>query len=253
MDIAPAILLAIYIARRFRASWRYWFYGVLIFLIFQAITRIPLITFIQRQPFVQTGLQQLGFFWLFLLFLSLTAGLFEEGGRWLAFRFVIPGRDRKWSTALMVGAGHGGLEAIGVGILQLIALVSYLAINFLPAGMLTAYSGNIAQMQAQYGQLQGWEPLLGGWERICAVAIQIGLTVMVLQSFTSGRRWWWYALAFHTLVDFTSVGVLYLWNTNVGHIPALIATEALVTVYALIMILYILRTGRGGLLCPPGI
>ena len=29
------------------------------------------------------------------------------------------------STGLMLGAGHGGLEVFGVGLLQLVALISY--------------------------------------------------------------------------------------------------------------------------------
>jgi uncharacterized membrane protein YhfC len=88
--------------------------------------------------------------------------------------------------------------------------------------------------------------LMGGWERLGALAIQVGLSVVVLQAFQRGKRWWWYALGAHTLVDFTSVAVLKLATTAWGRQTGALISEALVGLYALLALWLIiwLRPGE---------
>jgi len=244
VEIGAPLILAVWIARRHRVRWRYWFVGVLVFLVFQGVTRIPAMVYVQSRPAVQHALETPVLLWLFLLFAAVTAGLFEEGGRWLAFRYVVPEGERSRRTALMLGAGHGGLESIGVGLVTTGALLAYLAVTLLPAdrlGPLAAQAGTIKQ---QFAGLRGWEPLMGGWERLGALAVQIGLTMMVWRAFATGRRWWWYALGAHTLVDFTTVGLMRVGIRAWGRNPALVATELLVTLYALLAIWFVRRTGN---------
>ena len=115
VDLGAPLALALFLARRCHGRWRYWLYGVLVFLLSQGFTRIPAMVFLQTRPSVHVALQEPAWFWPFLLFAAFTAGLFEEGGRWLAFRFLVPPAERHWRTSLMLGAGHGGLESVGVG------------------------------------------------------------------------------------------------------------------------------------------
>jgi uncharacterized membrane protein YhfC len=249
VDLLAPVVLAVFLARRLGARWRYWWYGVLVFLLSQGVTRIPAMLFVQTRPAVRQVLQEPLWAWLFLLFAAATAGLFEEGGRWLAFRFVIPPAERHWRTALMLGAGHGGLESIAVGLLALAVLVGYLVVALLPAESFGGAAPQIEEARKQFAPLQGWEPLLGGWERLGALTIQVALAVMVLQAFVRGRRWWWYALGAHTLVDFTSVAVLRLTGGIWGQRAGLL----LVTVYALLA-LWIIRALRhepAGAALPP--
>jgi uncharacterized membrane protein YhfC len=145
---------------------------------------------------------------------------------------------------MMLGAGHGGLEAIGVGVLQLGALIGYLALVLSPAETLQSWGPQVEQARQQYAMLKGWEPLLGGWERVCALAIQAALTVMVLRAFTHGVRWWWYALAAHTAVDFIAVGSMQLMATIWEGSPSMVAVEGIVTILALCALWFILRTVR---------
>src|SRR6516162_7343665 len=203
VDILAPLLLAVFLARHYGGRWRYWLCGVLVFLLSQGITRIPAMVYFQTRPAVQAALAEPVWFWPFLFFAAFTAGLFEEGGRWLAFRFAIPAAERHWRTALMLGAGHGGLESIGIGLLTMGGLVSYLVVSLLPAETFGSAAAQVEEGRKQFAALQEWEPLLGGWERLGAVTIQVALAVLVLQAFLRGRRWWWYALAAHTVVDFT--------------------------------------------------
>ncbi len=233
VDVLAPLLLAVYLARRRQGRWRYWLYGMLVFLLSQGITRVPAMIYFQTLPAVQAALAKPVWFWLFLLFAALTAGLCEEGGRWLAFRFLVRPDERHWRTALMLGAGHGGLESMAIGLLAAAALVGYLVVTLLPPETFGGAAPQIEAARKQFAAMQGWEPLLGGWERLGALAIQVALAVLVLQAFTRGRRWWWYALAAHTLVDFSSVAVLRLTVKALGQTAAMLLTEGLVTVYAL--------------------
>ena len=124
VDVLAPLLLAVYLMRRCQGRWRYWLYGLLVFLLSQGVTRVPAMIYFQTRPAVQAALAEPVWSWLFLLFAALTAGLCEEGGRWLAFRFLIRPAERRWRTALMLGAGHGGLESIGIGLLAAAGLVS---------------------------------------------------------------------------------------------------------------------------------
>jgi uncharacterized membrane protein YhfC len=166
VDLLAPIVLAVFLARRLGGRWRYWWYGLLVFLLSQGVTRIPAMLLLQTRPAVQQALQEPFWFWLFLVFAAATAGLFEEGGRWLAFRFFVPSTERHWRAALMLGAGHGGLESIGVGLLALAGLVGYLVVALLPAESFGGAAAQIEGARKQLAQLQGWEPLLGGWERL---------------------------------------------------------------------------------------
>jgi uncharacterized membrane protein YhfC len=236
VDLLAPLALAIFLARRYQGRWRYWLYGLLVFLLFQGITRVPAMIYFQTRPAVAEALKEPAWFWTFLLFAAFTAGLFEEGGRWLAFRFLIPAAERRWRTALMLGAGHGGLESIGIGALTLASLVGYLAISLLSTQSFGSYASQIEEARKQFVGLQGWEPLLGGWERLGALAIQVALTVMVLQAFLRGSRWWWYALAGHTLVDFTTVALLHQARQSWGWglQTSTLLTEGLVSAYAVL-------------------
>lgn len=234
VDILAPLLLAVFVARRYGGRWRYWLYGLLVFLLSQGITRVPAMVYFQTRPAVKAALAEPVWFWLFLSFAAFTAGLFEEGGRWLAFRFAIPPAERHWRTALMLGAGHGGLESIGVGLVVVATLVGYLVVTLLSPDTFGVSAAQVEEGRKQFVALQGWEPLLGGWERLGALTIQVALAVLVLQAFLRGRCWWWYALAAHTAVDFTTVAVLSVVTKAWGQTAAMLVVEGLVTVYALL-------------------
>ena len=63
---------------------------------------------------------------IYAVFLGLSAGVFEETARYLTYRFWAKDA-RSWSRGLMLGAGHGGSEAILVGALAAVNFVALLA------------------------------------------------------------------------------------------------------------------------------
>lgn len=244
IDVVSPIVVGLLIWRRFRPRGRVWFYGAGVFLLFQVLTRVPAVIFIQSQKAVQDALKEsVVLYVLFVLAISLSAGLFEEGGRWLGYRYLV--RERTWPTALLYGAGHGGLESIGIGLLALASLIGYATLMGMPDEALRSLPPEqlrqVEAGKAAFAALQGWEPLLGGWERLAVQAVQIALSVLVLQAFVRSPRWWWYALAAHTWVDFTSTLVGRYAMQTIGQTGGMLITEGLVTVYGLIAIWIVTR------------
>ncbi len=90
--------------------------GALVFLVSQVILRLPWQIPLGR--WVQEHQE-----WLipFLLLSSLTAGLFEETGRWAGYRYLL--KERSLRIGVMFGLGHGALEAILLAGLPLAGLL----------------------------------------------------------------------------------------------------------------------------------
>lgn len=227
-------LVAIAVHRRLRVGWRYFGYGLLTFLVFQVLTRIPAISLVQ--PAITPRLQaQPGLLWGWLFVLALSAGVFEEVGRYLAFRILLGREAKTWSKAAMLGVGHGAIESmllVGVsGLVLLAQLVSFShgGLATLPAAQHAALAHQLAASAA----LPAWAALLPAWERLCALTIQVALSVVVLQVFRRRRlAWLWLAIAAHTVIDAASVFLPQALGSGTLH--AALATEAVLTGFALL-------------------
>jgi hypothetical protein len=73
----------------------------------------------------------------------------------------------------MLGAGHGGLESIAVGLVALAGLVGYLVVALLPAESFGGAAPQIEAARKQFAQMQGWEPLLGAERQVVAFGVQV--------------------------------------------------------------------------------
>lgn len=148
----------------------------------------------------------------------------------------------------MYGLGHGGLESMvlvaGLAILSLtnLLILSSVGLDLVPA----AQRPQVVDQLRAVAALPGWVPLLGAWERLWPLPVQIALSVIVLQVFRRGNiGWLWLAILAHVVVDgVTSVVPQFL---GAGLRTDLIA-EAIVGVFGLIAIWIIFalrdRTGR---------
>lgn len=54
------------------------------------------------------------------------AGIFEETARYILFKFILK-NTRSWKEGTVVGLGHGGVEALLLGILAALAFVNMVA------------------------------------------------------------------------------------------------------------------------------
>jgi uncharacterized membrane protein YhfC len=200
------LVLAILARRRLGVSWRYFGYGALIFFLFQLISRVPLVTILGNVLAPQLASSR-AFLLFWLIVLPLTAGLFEEIGRYIGYRWLMRKEGKTWDKAVMYGLGHGGLESIllvgGLGLLSLVnvLVLSNINLNTLPASQHAQVVRQLAAINAQ----PVWFPLLGAWERLWTVPFHVAMSVIVLQVFRRGQiRWLWLAVLLHTLLDLSA-------------------------------------------------
>ena len=168
----------------------------------------------------------LGNIWLYALYGGLMAGLFEETGRFIAFKTILKKYRDRDIDALMYGAGHGGFEAailFGFTMISNIVISIMLNNGMTSALTATATAETLPQIEAMFESLKTTAPytyFIGLLERFFAVAVQLSLSVFVWFAAKDGRKWYLYPLAIllHFLVDgclvvvahyFTSYWIIY--------------------------------------------
>jgi uncharacterized membrane protein YhfC len=213
--IALPLAVGWWCARRWGTRWGVFFAGGVTFVASQ-VAHIPFNTLVLSPLLTQFGWDPVGDivarYWVAIIF-GLSAGVFEEAARYLAYRFWM--KDvRTWREGAFFGLGHGGVEAIILGVLAGLALYAALAFEtadfegFDPGQLQTI----ISQFEA-YWASPWYEVLLAVVERVFALMVHVSLSLMVLQAFT--RRtllWLGVAITWHALVDAVAVFGLYTWG-----------------------------------------
>lgn len=142
---------------------------------------------------------------------ALAAGVFEESGRFIAFKTVMK-KQTNPQSAVMYGLGHGGAEAILLAGLSFISMaISAVVIN--ASGGIDAYIGLIAESSSQAETLsQQLAPImqitiataaLSLFERIVTISFHTAVSVMVFESARIKGRVWLFTVCIllHALVD----------------------------------------------------
>lgn len=147
--------------------------------------------------------------WLYALYGGLMAGLFEETGRFIAFKTVLKRCQTRDVNALMYGAGHGGIEAamvLGGAMISNIVIAVMLNLGLASLLTATANEATLPQLEAVFDALKTTAPasyFIGLIERVIAVPLQIALSVLVWFAAKKKRKWYLYPIAIllHFLVD----------------------------------------------------
>jgi uncharacterized membrane protein YhfC len=215
--IGYPLILAYIVHKKLAVGWKYFWFGVVVFLVSQLLTRIPLITALQVTVLAHLLRTSTAFTWIWLVILAVTAALFEEMGRYFGYRLFMGRELKTWSKAVMYGIGHESLESIalvgGQIVLTLlsVAILSVIPVNSLPASQRLADMQQIASINA----LPVWSPLLAAWGRFWSFPLQVALSVMVLQVFRQQHiRWLYLAILFHTVIDFLTLALPQAFGQN---------------------------------------
>lgn len=202
------IVLVVYLTRRFSLSWKLALAGALTFIASQVL-HIPVVY--GMSALFNNGSFSIPDAWTRLfnaIVLGLLAGIFEETARWILFKFAR--KDVKtWNEGVLVGAGHGGVEAFILGFLGIFTIINMvvmrnadLAAMGVPAEQLEA----IRQAVDAFWNSPVYMGFLGGLERIFAICLHLSLSIMVLYSVAYKKPlWFWLALLWHALVDAVAV------------------------------------------------
>ena len=149
------------------------------------------------------------------LFLALTAGLAEETARYLVFCLLARNKQPERGTPLWYGLGHGGLEAVLVGLNSVVLLAA-------APETLAAAGGSVA---------------LAGVERIAAMTAQVALSFVAYCALRH-RGFLLWAILLHGLYDFCIVLQLF------GLTP--LALEGVMMVFSLLLLAGAVRLWKGG-------
>ncbi|MGD6817885.1 YhfC family intramembrane metalloprotease [Metabacillus sp. 84] len=200
LPVAGYILLR----KKYRIAFRPVLIGILIFFVFSnvlggAVNQFILVTNESTSAIVDQPI-------LFAIYGGLSAGFFEEMGRFIAFAWVLKMyQERK--DGLAYGLGHGGVEALLIGTLGSIQLISLALLQ--NSGRLEETMGASLPpevIQQLTGALTGLTfpvAFMGGLERAAAFFIQIALSLLVLYAVKNKKYGWIFgAILIHALIDF---------------------------------------------------
>ena len=155
---------------------------------------------------------------LYALYGGAAAALFEETGRIFAAKTFLRKRNDT-PNAFMYGAGHGGVEALYVGVITQISNLSLAAtVNAGKAGELLAtvsgsqYDAAVQQLRTLC-QSESASFFLAGFERILAVALHIALSLILFKGLREKKGG---LVALCYLLHFALDAILVLVNASFG-------------------------------------
>ena len=229
--------LTVFMYKKYRISFKALFIGAAVFIVFQFLTRIPLLTALAGQPWYQSLAQNLYF--SAVIIGGLTAGLFEEVGRYLGFRFVLK-KELAWRNGIAFGIGHGGIEAIGlIGLTYINNIVMSIMIN----------NGTFdSAIAPQLGTNAAWQIknllittpsidfLMGGLERVLVIIVHIAFSLVVLYGVMNRKIiYLMMAILLHTMLNAPAVLL-------VSHGMSLWYAELYLFIFAAAAVLFIIKS-----------
>lgn len=194
--------------------------GAVTFLLFALVIEQPIkaLVLATNNPFARLVTGNL---WLSALVGGLFPGIFEEGGRFIAFKSVLR-KENDRQTALSYGIGHGGVEIVFTAFLTLSYVVMGIMVN---NGMTEQLLGNAegAARDAAIAQMQSiasagisnifWSVL----ERCSALTLHISLSVMVFRAARAENAGSFMLLPLAVLLHAAADGsILLLTSFNAG-------------------------------------
>ena len=176
---------------------------------------------------------------LYIVYGIFMAGIFEETARFISFN-ILKKRYNGFGTALSYGIGHGGIESVLLaGASMIMAIITSILFN---AGSIEVLTKNMDgdALAAINNQLivlitsESYLFLIGGMERLFAIGIQLGLTVIVFYAVYGTKKIWLYPLAIllHAAIDIPAAAF------QAGVLTSIVLVEAVVFVSAVLMLLF---------------
>lgn len=198
--------LIVYFYRKEKISLPAVLVGALVFFVFQVATRIPLLNYLAGLEWFQVIATNIVFF---AVFLGLSAGIFEEVGRFVGFKYFLRNiLERK--NGIAYGIGHGGIEAmLLVGLTYINNIAFSVMINSGTFDKIIDQQLGSVTADIIKDALVKTPPLMflvGGIERFFSIIIQIALSLIVLHAVRFKKTsFLLFAILIHTLINIPAV------------------------------------------------
>ncbi|MGM0365922.1 MAG: YhfC family glutamic-type intramembrane protease [Actinomycetota bacterium] len=212
IEIGLPLALAVFVWKRYKVSWALFLLAMALFLV--SLVRIPLNNWVSSAIRPDLGAESYVIFTA--LFASFTAALFEEGARVIGLGYIV--RAKSFHKGLMYGIGHGGGGEAMV-LIGFTGLANYIVFRFMPH--------LVPQAEEIFSGIAWYMPLVGAMERVFAIAVQIFLSILIIQAFIQ-KRYYYIAIAFifHLLLDFAAVYLNYRFSLLVAEIAIFVFAAA---------------------------
>ena len=198
--------MMIYAKKKLGASLKPFFIGCAVFIIFALILESIMHNIVLKAT--PAGDAIMNNIWLYAIYGGLAAGVFEETGRFLAFKTVMRKSEKKIDSVVF-GMGHGGVEALLIlGISFIGSIVISVMINAGMSDML--YQGvtdqaAIESLDTQIKSLTDTAPVMylaSIIERVIAITYHISASVLVYAAARRGKTWLYpVTILIHALYD----------------------------------------------------
>lgn len=202
LSIIIPVTVAVLLRRRWRASWLLFAVGSLTFIASQVV-HLPLNNLLSKIGLIPSGMDSGWMIAQAAIVMGLTAGICEGLARVVGYSLLKKARQAE--DGIMLGLGHGGMEAmIILGVLMAGSVTQLFVMQGVDLSSLNLGQDQLLQIQKQLDFLNqsalfGLIPLL---ERILAMGLHVVLSLMVLYAFQTHKRIWivW-AILYHAAVD----------------------------------------------------
>jgi uncharacterized membrane protein YhfC len=210
-EIGLPVGVLLWLMRRYGAGWTLIGVGMLTFIASQVVS-IPLLAVMNKMLMYQLPPYDVSYTAIFLdaLMLGLLAGLCEETARLVGY-WALKERARAFGAALTLGAGHGGIESVGIGL----SLTFTFVVSLLVMLSKQPVAGVTPQSAAAIFAYPWYVPLVNLFERFSAVSLHLMLSVMVWRAVTR-RSWAWYlgAILYHAFIEGLTVALPLLGGST---------------------------------------
>lgn len=225
----PFIFMLV-LSRKFKVRWLPLILGIAVFILFALILEQLMHLFVLKpQPDGSIALIS-NAPWLYVLYGVFAAGIFEETGRLLAF-LITKRHYKDIDSAVSYGIGHGGIEAaaiVGLGMLNGIIFAVLINSGSESLNALPIPKEDLITSQPWYM----YAIAIG--ERILAMSLHIGLSIIVFASVMMKRKWWLFpaAIILHALANTTAAMMQagLLTNIYLMYSGLIIMTIATITI-----------------------
>jgi uncharacterized membrane protein YhfC len=197
------IVLLIYFRRKDKISFKVVGVGALTFIVFSQVLERIMHVFVIGNNLLPNPIA-------FAIYGALAAGIFEEVGRFIFMKLLLK-KYTAWKDGIAFGIGHGGIEAILIGVMANVQSIVYAMIinsgNFeqtlLPQlGNNEAAKQSVLQLKDTLINTPALMFSLGGLERVFAVTLHIGFTMLVLYAVRYRKNIYLFiAILAHTIMD----------------------------------------------------
>jgi uncharacterized membrane protein YhfC len=232
ISIGVPVFLFLFFRKRYNAKTIPMIFGIAGFIIFAliiegSIHRIILGKFaLKEKPLA------------YIIYGIFMAGIFEETARFISFN-ILKRKYKDIGTGLSYGIGHGGIESILLaGVSMIIGAVSSIIINTGNVEIITSkFQGEaLAVINSQIENLSTSAPylfLIGGAERLFAIAIQLSLSVIVFYAVYKKKLWLFpLAILAHAIIDIPAASM------QAGVLKNVFLVEGFVCVFAIAVTLF---------------